>query len=900
MYPKRIYSYIISIIVLLSLNLYAGQTGKLSGKITDRDMGEPIIGANIIIEGTYLGAAADIEGYYYINNIPPGVYTVVVSSVGYNKTTITQVQITIDKTTNLDVQLISTSMELGQDVVVVADKPLITKDLTSTAATVSSKDIEMMPVEDLNAIVNLQAGVIDGHFRGGRSNEVAYLIDGIPVTDAYNSQMSVEIENNSIRELEVISGTFNAEYGQAMSGVVNIVTKEGGRNFEGSATAYFGNYLSRDDGIFENLDKVSTNGIKDLQFSLSGPTHLIEGLNFFLTGRMFQDDGYLYGRRVYDVTDSNPYNPSGIEFNPFYTEEETRAAIESAEFVSMNPWTKYSFNGKLSYNLPSWKFSYTIFWDDDERNYYDHAYRWTPDGIQNHFSNNTIHNVQISFVPNQSTFTSLKFSANRHEFEGYLYENPYDSRYQNPIQGIPTSDYTYRHGGNQTDRYKRYTQTYIGQWTLESQVSKEHKVKFGVEGRITEIFNHNWNMINKVEGQIDEQTGQPLFELAYPNLHARDNQQYRKYPYEINAYIQDKIEYDIMIINAGLRFEYFNSRTSLLADLRNPLDNPEFSGYNERVNPDPKFQLSPRLGVSFPISDQGAIYFSYGHFFQIPPMSDLYANDEYIIIQGQSLSSFTGNPDLDAQKTVQYELGLQQVLFPNLAVDLTVYYRDIRNLLGMEIINSYEGFKYARFINRDYGNTKGFILTLDKRFANYFSAKIDYTYQIAEGNASDPFAVYNDNQTDPPVESEKHLVPLNWDQRSTINFNANVGQPGDWTVGLIFQYGSGMPYTEDMRISNGVRFENGGRRPTYYNVDLKADKNFDLGPLRVNAFLLVYNVLDIRNENGVYSTTGRANSDLNTKFAGDVNGLNTIEEFIKNPGMYSTPRQVRLGLRVSF
>ncbi len=899
MYPRKINSYMVTILLLFSISLFAGQTGKLSGKVADRDTGEPVIGANVIIDGTYLGAAADIDGYYYINNIPPGQYTVIVSSVGYNKTTITEVRITIDKTTNLDVDLISASVELGEDVVVVADKPLITKDLTSTSATVSSKDIEMMPVENLNAIVNLQAGVIAGHFRGGRSNEVAYLIDGIPVTDAYNSQMTVEIENNSIRELEVISGTFNAEYGQAMSGVVNIVTKEGGRSFDGSATAYFGNYISKDDGIFENLDRVSTDGIKDFQFSLSGPTKLIPDLTFFLTGRLFQDDGYLYGRRIYNVTDSNPYAPSGIDYNIGYTPEQTRDAIESAEFVSMNPWTKYSFNGKLAYSLPSWKFSYTAFYDEDERTYYDHGYRWTPDGIQNHYSNNLIQNVQISYVPSQSTFTALKFSSNYHEFYGYLYENPYDSTYQNPLQGIPTSDYTYRHGGNQTGRYKRYTHTYIGQWTLESQVSKEHKVKLGVEGRITELFDHGWNMINLTEGQIDE-FGNEIFELGYPNLHARSNQQYSKFPYEINAYIQDKMEYDIMIINAGVRFEYFNARTSLPADLRNPLNNELFNGYNERVEADAKFQLSPRLGVSFPISDQGAIYFSYGHFFQIPPLSNLYANDEYIIIKGQSLSSFTGNPNLDAQKTVQYELGLQQVLFPNLALDITVYYRDIRNLLGMEIINSYEGFKYARYINRDYGNTKGFILTLDKRFADYFGVKVDYTYQISEGNASDPMAVYNDNQTDPPVESEKHLVPLNWDQRSTINLNANVGVPGDWTVGMIFQYGSGMPYTEDMRISNGVRFENGGRRPIYYNLDLKADKNFKLGPLYVNAFLLVYNVLDIRNENSVYSTTGRANADLNTKFAGDVNGLNTIDEFIKNPGMYSTPRQVRLGLRVSF
>ncbi|MCB0729719.1 MAG: TonB-dependent receptor [Ignavibacteriae bacterium] len=874
--------YIPIIILSIYSGLFAGQTGKLSGKIIDRETQEPVIGANIIIQDTYLGAAADLDGYYYINNIPPGEYVVSVTAIGYRKTTVTQVQVRIDLTTNLDVELISEAIDLGQEVVVVADKPLIIKDLTSTKETVSSEDISMMPVEDIGAVVNLQAGVMDGHFRGGRSNEVAYLIDGIPVTDAFNGENSVEIENGSVRELEVISGTFNAEYGQAMSGVVNIVTKEGSQKYEGSVSAYFGNYITPDDGIYQNLGNFNFDGVKDITFSLSGPTKILDDLTFFFTGRYFDDGGHTFGKRVYNIEDSFPFMPTG-----------------DGEFVAMDPWKKMSANAKLTYNMPSWKFSYSFFGDTDERSYYDHDYRWTPDGIMNHFNDNMIHNLQISIIPSQSTFSSLKFSANFHNFEGYLFEDPYDSRYGYPSQGQAQSDYTYRTGGTNGDRYERNTNTLIGQWTLESQVSKQHKVKVGLEGRMHKVKNHWRTIRNLVEGQLDE-NGDPLFELGYSAPHTEYNNSYEKTPYEFNGYIQDKMEYDIMIINAGLRLDYFNANDYMIADLKNPLNNSAFPGYNDSVKVDAKYQLSPRLGVSFPMSDQGAIYFSYGHFFQIPPLENLYYNDENLINQGAALSSRTGNPDLKAQKTIQYEVGLQQVLFPNIALDFSVYYRDIRNLLGVEIINTYEGFKYGRYINKDYGNTKGFILTLDKRYADYFSAKIDYTYQIAEGNASDPLAVYNDNQSDPPVESEKHLVPLDWDQTSTINLTGTVGVPGDWTVGLIFQYGSGTPYTEDIRISNGVRFENGGRKPFFFNTDLKADKFFDIAGINFHAYLLVYNLFDIRNEYGVYSTTGRANSDLNVKFAGEVFGLNTIDEFLKNPGMYSAPRQIRVGLSLGF
>jgi len=137
---------------------------------------------------------------------------------------------------------------------------------------------------------------------------------------------------------------------------------------------------------------------------------------------------------------------------------------------------------------------------------------------------------------------------------------------------------------------------------------------------------------------------------------------------------------------------------------------------------------------------------------------------------------------------------------------------------------------------------------------------------------------------------------LDWDQRNTINLSVNVGQLTDWSVGLVFQYGSGMPYTEDVNTSQGVRFENGGIKPATFNCDLRAEKVFDVYGIKVNAFLFIYNVLDIKNENGVYASTGRANADLNTKYAGEIIGLNTIQQYINNPSMYSTPRQIRLGL----
>jgi hypothetical protein len=205
-----------------------------------------------------------------------------------------------------------------------------------------------------------------------------------------------------------------------------------------------------------------------------------------------------------------------------------------------------------------------------------------------------------------------------------------------------------------------------------------------------------------------------------------------------------------------------------------------------------------------------------------------------------------------------------------------------------------------RFINRDYGSIRGLIISLDRRFADYFSLRGDYTYQIAEGVASDPLSVFYNNQSNPPVETNKQLVPLSWDQRSTLNLNLTVGEMGNWTAGFIFQFGNGFPYTEDTRASL-IRFENGMLKPSTNNLDLRAEKNFQFDGVSLSLSVLIYNVLDIKNENNVDAWSGRANIDLATsQNAQKIVGVNTIAEYQNNPGSFSNPRQVRFGLNLGF
>lgn len=896
---KNIYAAVFLLLCIIGTDIaYGGVTGKISGRVLDEKTGEPIIGATAVLEGTFLGGVADADGYYAINNVPPGTYRVIFTAVGYQKTIMEKVLVKIDLTTNIDIKLKNAGITLEKEVVITSDRPLVQKDLTSTSVTISSEDIKMMPVENVNQIVNLQAGVIDGHFRGGRSNDVAYLIDGVSVTDPFNGGFNIEVENASIRQMEVITGTFNAEYGQALSGVVNIVTEGGSNKFRTDFSAYVGNFVTGNSAIFRNLDKIDRIAQKNFQLTFSGPISPIQNLYFFVTGRYFDNIGHLYGKRVYNVTDDVPFYPIAND-KTFWIPRNTG----NGEYVSMNPYTKYSLNAKLTYALPTVALTYSVFWDKTKSKGYDHGFSWTPDGMMTNYGDDWIQNFQITNYLSPSTNHALKFSVNNYQFKGYLYEDPFDPRYVSPRQGIALSNYTFRSGGNQGGRYDRTTRTYVAQYSLSSQVSKEHKIGFGVEARQHEIYSHNLDLVNLTDGQIDT-LGNVIFTPGYPAVGTMSDQgsniEYSRKPLEVSAYIQDKMEYDIMIINAGVRFDYFNSNGRMPANKLNPTRNASFPGADQWVDAEAKWQVSPRLGASFPITDRGIIRFSYGHFFKIPSFENLYQNPDFIVRPGNSLNTVVGNPDLNAEKNVIYEIGLQQALFEDISLNMSLYYRDIRNWLGMEIVNTYEGFKYARFINRDYANVRGLVLVLDKRFSNYFSAKLDYTYQIAEGNSSDPYAVYNKNQTNPPIEESKTVVPLSWDQRHTFNLSVNVGVPGDWTVGAIFQYGSGMPYTEDPKISRGVRFENGGIKPTYFNLDIRADKIFNVFGVNVRTYITIYNALDIKNEFGVYGTTGRANADLNTQYAVDVIGLNTIEEYINNPSMYSTPREIRVGIGFDF
>ncbi|MER3524878.1 MAG: hypothetical protein C4326_12715 [Ignavibacteria bacterium] len=293
-----------ALLVLLAFacTAFGGTTGKLAGRVLDKNK-EPLPSSNVVIDGTTLGAVTDVDGYYSIINIPPGAYTVQFRLVGFRTVTVRDVRVTVNNTTKLDAVMEEDAITIDA-VVVTAQRPVVDVSLTSTVATVTDKEIRALPVQELQDIVNLQAGVVDGHFRGGRIGEVQYQVNGVSVNNSYDNKSTIRIDRSLIQEVQVITGTFDAEYGQAMSGVVNTVLKSGGENVAWNAEVLSGDFLYSNGGDRNLRYKARPASLQNYQFSLSGPTGLPQTY-FLFNGRRYVFGDYFDGERRFNPLDTN-------------------------------------------------------------------------------------------------------------------------------------------------------------------------------------------------------------------------------------------------------------------------------------------------------------------------------------------------------------------------------------------------------------------------------------------------------------------------------------------------------------------------------------------------------------------------------------------------------------------
>ncbi|GIR89129.1 MAG: hypothetical protein CM15mP87_06210 [Candidatus Neomarinimicrobiota bacterium] len=426
----------IKIIFLICINIVsftlAGTDGTIRGRVTDEESME-LPGATIYLPELGIGAAADPEGNFIILNIPVGKYDVVVQMVGYQKKTYKEVQVVMDQTVWLNPTLPVAAVE-GDEVEVLGTRPLVERGTTSKKITVDKEAIQSLPIRDMSELYSLQSGVVkvesktrgipnqeergleEVHVRGGRSGEIAYMIDGMYVRNPIFGGIGSGTRLNlfAINEFDWQPGGFNAEYGDAMSAVSNWHTSSGGENieyhfeYETSLVGAFINGLRGKKDDTENFDKLR--GLNDYNFGIGGPVLGIPKLRFWFSGQHTSEENYSvyeFDDRVYLgedqdlLLDTLALNKESL-VNPW----DNIAGFRGFGFdKTTDIFAKLSYNhsSKLRFNLSYWRVANHLqafnprylYWDEGRNELFRDTYRV---------------NFEINHSLTQRTFYTIRFA----------------------------------------------------------------------------------------------------------------------------------------------------------------------------------------------------------------------------------------------------------------------------------------------------------------------------------------------------------------------------------------------------------------------------------------------------------------------------------------------------------
>ena len=361
-----------------------------------------------------------------------------------------------------------------------------------------------------------------------------------------------------------------------------------------------------------------------------------------------------------------------------------------------------------------------------------------------------------------------------------------------------------------------------------------------------------------------------------------------------------------MVINFGLRYDYFDPNTRYPSDLRNPANQIIFADSLNRktslLDAKPQVQISPRLGLSYQLSNAALLHFSYGHFFQMPPLYAIYDNHSFQV-SPTDYATTMGNPQIKAQKTVQYEIGLWQELIKGMGLEVALFYRDIYDLLSAKVVTTYDQIEYGLYSNKDYGNAKGLEVKYDF-VTGSFSAYANYTLQYSRGNADNPTTTFT--RAGSSMDPISRLIPMSWDQRHTLNVTVGYNTPRFGST-LTVYYNSGATYTwsplDESQLSKVNLYPNNAKMPSTYSFDVSAFYDLPLvNRFKARLTLNIYNLFDTLNEWGVNGNTGRAYTAIvrASDLANHRSNFNTYYDRIQNPSMYATPRLIKLGLGIMF
>ncbi|MCF8414478.1 MAG: TonB-dependent receptor [Melioribacteraceae bacterium] len=891
-------NYLIILCILFPANFLLANSGKISGKIIDAEFGSPLPGVNVVIVDDDFGAASDMEGDYFILNIPPGKYDLKFSMVGYKTIIMRDVEVSSNHTTIINVELEATILEVGEEVVVMANRPLVEKDQTSTRHFVNAKEISSRPAQQLTEILNTLPGIDQNAggelvVRRGSLDQVSFLIDGIRARNPLDFEPYTNINLTSIQELEIITGGFNAEYGEARSGVFNIVTKDGTDNlqfyaevrwtpaglrhwgtafYDYSTTRYWENTHARHQqwwvdhpdqwvdptGIPGNdpnsswtpeeayqdymnthqpLNDYTDRSGYQTEISLGGPMPF-NNMYFFFSGKF----------RTQPPVTGNSYREKGSWVDG--TGKITYRAMKNFKFMLSGFYGEANTNPGMEYMNSGWVFGHGL-----ENKYAHYDFDGYPE------SNIYGQTFQFTHVLSQSTFYELKlnrvfryrstsvFPGDELGWEEGVpvsdrlraydeFGNPVPGGFSNLI-GLHTTGYFYRGNDENLD------------WTLSgdytSQINKSWQLKAGVDFT---YYTLNRFQEAKAFTAIEDKTYNP---------------------FEGNLYAQSKLEFEGLIINVGFRYDFYNPNDRKFLDVYDPFD--VYTALENGREPEPVTmetetfgQFSPRLGISHPITENSVLHFSYGHFFQRAAFGN-YGEGTGGDADGQAVSGILntyvvesdagynipynlGNRDLKPRKTVAYELGIEQNV-GGIVADITAYYKDITNTIRSITVITRSGGRYLTTGNGDYGDAKGIEISIRKPLTGLWGGYLNYSWSTGiAGRSGDP-DVIAPPESDIQVTRVQDVGDFILYDPARLKFGLTFFIPRDVSfMGGIFSNTQialdYQVYFPHERIASHVFSDAGMQyiRTADKNADLRIRKEFDFGFIRPAFFIEVRNLFN--------------------------------------------------------
>lgn len=757
-------------ILLLFLQLFvirihcvqAGTTGGICGTVTDKVTGKAIAGATVALEEIPYRSMSDKNGEFALNQLPPGDYRLQVQMIGYKPVIIDEAKVKTDGRSRI---LILMSPDLGTP-----PKPRPLSDISSLFQTespsvtrlFSTPEIrENFPIRSLNEITSLHPSSWKNHLRGGRNNEISTLVDGLPVTDLYENEQNLNIPVCAISEFALFSDGFDAEYGEAISGIVNIITHEG----KNKSDAFIG--LSSDNlaGLakYYNTNTLEWNWNGPLVVSFGGP---VIDLNYMLAGH--------------------------VEFSDTPWRAEMSKSFESP--ISRN----YSFIGKFNFHL-SPQLSLGVQGIVNSRHWREFDYQWKYNltGTPEFERKSNRYNILLKHEITPSFFYSLNYAYYGKE-KLVLGEK---SEAFTEIQHEEENMFDWVTDGNIQWWEETRQRVHLLKVDIVKNFSWLAQLKFGTELRHLEIRTKSTRF-----------TEIPIFGDAENQGYIGEKNDFQFNPFLLASYIQANIRTSDVSANLGLRFDAFNANAKqpgIDVDIQNekditlPLKESTLQG-----------QISPRLGMTFQLTEHDKLRFNYGWFFQIPSFVYFYQNLQTPLVGNFPL---IGNPQLDYEFNILYELSYHHEINHHLKTMVSGFQKNLSNLTTTKIVwqnssgqitDDTPHLAVAQLENDGRSTIHGLEFTLHYEPGSRLSTEIGYTLMKASGTAPTPLYTYYQYIWGIEQSSEDETV-FDWDRRHSVFAMLNLRHDHHWGINLWTKLGSPLPYPQwGTNASPDQRFRN--------------------------------------------------------------------------------------------